>query len=642
MAAESLARRVAQMLGITPRSPVSEPAPFSEYSLRHRVLAMLFSANVDHVAGHALAHGADAAAEPTPAASEMTVTEGDGHRSAGDARAAQIRHSQPRIHRSDETIAAYDLGELSMKQYLFGIDLGTTFSAIAYIDAFAQPVVINNADGLPTTPSAVFFEPESGNVVVGQEAKNIAKVSADRVVTLIKAFMGETHPLGFDGRQHTPESISALVLRALAQYAEDATGTKVERVVITVPAYFGVREREATRQAGVIAGLEVVGIVTEPVAAALAYGVKFRDEHKTVLVYDLGGGTFDTTILRISPDALEVVAIDGNRKLGGAHWDERLVAHINDRFVAETGMDEDPMDDEYFSQELFEQVEKAKISLSKKEQTSVSLKYGNRRAKIDLTRDEFESVTAGLIQQTKDIVDRTLDSARAKDPGLIVGEVLLVGGSSQMPAVTAMLREHYGWEPKLSDPNLSVAKGAAIYGSMSYAARGVIEPGSEPTERYALPGAVGQTPARRITNVLPKGIGIQFVDDNGDPYVGFLAHKNAELPLRETIRATTFSDNQTEIAIRVFEQGGEVESRLVSDNVEVTPDTGAVITGLPPLPRNSAIDITVTIDAEGLVSIEAVEPDSGKKLTVTVDVSVLQADEVAAARDMVLEIMLET
>ncbi|MCX4090751.1 Hsp70 family protein [Nocardia sp. alder85J] len=529
---------------------------------------------------------------------------------------------------------------------IFGIDLGTTFSAIAHIDDFGQPVVVNNPNGLPTTPSAVFFEPESGHIVVGQEAKNTAKVAADRVVTLIKAYMGETHPLEFDGQQHTPESISGLILRSLAEYAEDGTGTKVERVVITVPAYFGVREREATRQAGVIAGLEVIGIVTEPVAAALAYGVTFRDERKTVLIYDLGGGTFDTTILRISPAALDVVAIDGNRTLGGAQWDDRLAGHLNDRFMAETGCDEDPMLDEYFAQELYEQVEKVKISLSQKERTTLALKYGNHRAKLEVTRGEFEELTSGLIQQTKDIVDRTLASAREKVPDLTIDEVLLVGGSAQMPAVGAMLRAHYGWQARLSDPNLSVAKGAALYAALSAAERAAFDPDATPVARHTLPAGAGpQAAPRRITNVLPKGLGIQFVDTSGpqpEDYIGFLAHKNDELPLRETITAYTFAADQTQVQIQVFEQGGEVESRRPADNREITPTGGAVITGLPALPADSPIHITVTIDAEGLAGIEAVEPVSGKRLTLTVSVSVLQADEVEAAKQLVRALVLES
>lgn len=530
---------------------------------------------------------------------------------------------------------------------IFGIDLGTTFSAIARIDEFGQPLVINNADGQPTTPSAVFFESESGNIITGQEAKNTAKVEADRVVALIKPYMGEVHPLEYDGQQYTPESISALILRALAKHAEDSIGVKVERVVITVPAYFGIREREATRQAGVIAGLEVVGIVTEPVAAALAYGVKFRTERKTVLIYDLGGGTFDTTVLRISPEALEVIAIDGNRNLGGAHWDDRLVGHINDRFLADAGLDEDddPMNDNHFAQNLYEEAERVKVSLSQKERTTIALKHGNHRARLEVTREEFEELTSGLIQQTKDIVDRTLAAARAKDANLTIDEVLLVGGSSQMPAVAAMLRKNYGWEPKLSDPNLSVAKGAAIYGAMSETDRLGIDPGAKVESSRALPG--GETPrqpARRITNVLPKGLGILFVDISGpapEEYIDFLAHKNGELPFHTSIKAYTLEDNQTEVAVRIFEQGGEVESRRPVDNKEITPETGAVISDLPPLPRNSQIDIDLTIDAEGLAGIVAVEPVSGKRLTLSVSVSVLQAEEVEAARQLVRELVLE-
>ncbi|MGW4370079.1 Hsp70 family protein [Nocardia takedensis] len=530
---------------------------------------------------------------------------------------------------------------------IFGIDLGTTYSVIARIDEFGQPIVINNADGSATTPSAVYFEPGSGHVVVGQEAKNAAKVEADRVVTLVKLHMGEEYRLDFDGKEYTPESISALILQKLASSAEEATGVTVEQVVITVPAYFGVREREATRQAGEIAGLDVVGIVTEPVAAALAYGVKLRDERKTVFIYDLGGGTFDTTILEISPEALDVVAIDGNRQLGGAHWDERVVAHVNQRFIDETGVAEDPLDDDYFAQFLYEQVERAKISLSHKEKAVISLKHGDHRAKIELTRTEFEELTSGLLNQTLEIVGRTVEAAKAKNPALAIDEVLLVGGSSQMPVVAAMLKDRFGWDSRLADPNMSVAKGAAIYAQLPEDSR-VAAAGTSSRVTPDMPrlGPGGQpVETRRISNVLPKGVGIQFARgkaDSPEMYIGFVAHKNDKLPLSETIRAGTFQDNQTAVSLEVFEQGGEIESELPADNREISPEGGARFVDLPPLPRSSPIDIELTIDSEGLVHVEAFEPVSGQRLFLDVKVAVLQDEDVEAAKQTISQLTLET
>ena len=514
---------------------------------------------------------------------------------------------------------------------VFGIDLGTTYSAIAYIDDNGQPSIIKNADSVDTTPSVVFFE-SAHNSVVGQVAKNGAVVESERTVSLIKRQMGSDYETTFDGQRQTPEMISALILKELVTRAREETGIDSNRVVITVPAYFGVREKEATRQAGEIAGLEVVGIVTEPVAAALSYGFK-KGQSKTLFVYDLGGGTFDTTIMRTSPNAVEVLVIDGDRKLGGADWDMRLSQLIVEKFRAASGLAEDPMEDDDFRQTVAERTEAAKKSLSARESVPVSLAYGPAKDTVTVTRAEFEEVTRDLLQATLDKVEATLRAAHEKVPDLTIDEVLLVGGSAKMPAVAAALRGTQAWTPKLADPDLAVAKGAAIYGMSPDAVGGDTDAAAAAGEgnRHLLPSAPS------VTNVLPKGLGVLFWrPETQSHYVGFLAHRNDTLPIeRLHQRAFTADANATEIHIQIFEQGGEVESERPADNIEVTPASGAVFTGLPSLPADSPIDIYLTINHEGLATLEAIEPATGQKLHLEVTMAVMQPEEQRAAMDVI-------
>ena len=299
---------------------------------------------------------------------------------------------------------------MSEQQGIFGIDLGTTYSVVAYIDETGRPAVVRNTDGDDTTPSVVYFESAS-NVVVGKTAKSSAGVFPDEVVSLIKREMGnKDFSRTFHGKEFSPSAISGLILGTLAQSAQEETGRPVRQVVITVPAYFGLLEKDATKKAGEIAGLDVIGIVPEPVAAALSYGVTGNAAGTTFVVYDLGGGTFDVTLIKMTDTSVEVLAVDGNHKLGGADWDSRLFDYFKDQVIEQSG-DDSIEDDEGSLQELRLLAEETKKALSKAESRKVNYRYGGMATTITVTRAQFEEMTADLLEETIRIANRMLEEA---------------------------------------------------------------------------------------------------------------------------------------------------------------------------------------------------------------------------------------
>jgi molecular chaperone DnaK (HSP70) len=543
----------------------------------------------------------------------------------------------------------------------FGIDLGTTYSVISYIDEFGKPAVIRNASsGRETLPSVVYFE-SAGNVVVGDQAKNLAVVYPDRVVQRVKRDMGRERNWEFDGTSYTPESISALVLKRLAEDAAAETGKEVRDVVITVPAYFGMLEREATRQAGQIAGLNVIGIVPEPVAAAMQYDVAGSDTERIILVYDLGGGTFDTTVIRVAADRIDVLCTDGDQELGGVDWDDRLRDHLLDEFTSNTRLTEDPTDDAQFMQDLREKVEDLKRQLSNVTSRTLPLRFGGATAAIEITRDTFERITRDLLDRTISYTDRTLDKLGRKlsvdDPARHIDEVLLVGGSSRMPAVAAALEEKFGWKPRLHDPDLAVAKGAARYALTSAVWEWDKADDLAPSEQArrerveAIAESVNMDPRmltelarKEITTVLPKAFGVRMVDTDrpnwradveGASYVKHLVHADQTLPTQENLTSGTVEADQREIEIEIYEQAGGEESEELSANKAVDKGKGQ-ITGLPPgLPVQSPVHIVMSVSREGRLSVHATEPASGKDLHIEVQVSVLSEDEIRKATDAV-------
>jgi molecular chaperone DnaK len=540
---------------------------------------------------------------------------------------------------------------------VFGIDLGTTYSAIAYVDETGRPSVCRNTDSLETMPSVVFFENES-NVVVGTVAKNTAITHADRVVSLVKRVMGTQATYRFDDVEHTPESVSAIILKQLAQDAEAHTGSEAKQVVITVPAYFGMLERDATKNAGRIAGLDVIGIVPEPVAAALHYEATTHPGDRTILVYDLGGGTFDTTVIRVSETEIEVVCTDGDDQLGGADWDSRLRDHLLRRFAEEAPPGTDLEDDEEFLQSLVTISEDTKKQLSRAESRPVALRGAGVSARIDVTRTQFEDLTKDLLDKTVDIVRRTLATLEEKAPGSTIDDVLLVGGSSSMPAVALRLRAEFGWEPKLHDPHLAVAKGAALF-ALGRVVHKVVDAAvaDAPDAASAAAAAVDSMAARtgiaattleslsskQTHNVLPKAFGVKLVDTSDPNWrskpicyeIKHLVHANDRLPTGErTLTAGTVEEGQTEVEIELYEQSGVVAGPALDENKALTDGSGT-IGGLPSLPAGAPVDIRLQVDDEGLLALNATERSTGTHLKIEVRVSVLDAEQVEAATRVV-------
>lgn len=546
---------------------------------------------------------------------------------------------------------------------VFGIDLGTTYSAIAYIDETGRPTVCRNDNNAEITPSVVQFETPT-NVVVGEAAKQSALIDAESVVSLIKRRMGEDREYEFHGEVYTPESISALILRRLATDAMNYTSGPVEQVVISVPAYFGARQKEATNKAGLIAGLDVVGILPEPVAAAVHYDVTRSgnlvngEAGKTVLVYDLGGGTFDTTVIHVGTSEVTVVCTDGDTNLGGADWDARLRDHLLDRFIAQAAPPESPEDDAEFIQEVASKAEDAKKQLSVQEKRPVQLRFAGAAARIEVTRAEFETMTKDLLDRTIEIVRRTLQTLQERSPGVTIDEVLLVGGSTRMPMVSDRLAEEFGWDPKLHEPELAVAKGAAIFalsrlvyrmqqeakhsaGSDADAERAAANVITQVARQYGMSEEmVAQLSAKKTHSVLPKAFGVGMHDrGSGRDYVKHLAFANDPLPTGDrALAAETIHHDQTEVFIQLYEQAGTVASEEPSANNPLDDGSGR-ITGIPvqPVGKFAKIDIAMSIDEDGLLQLRATERSTGNDLIIKVTVG-LSPEKVGQAVDTVSKI----
>ncbi|MGH3662686.1 MAG: Hsp70 family protein [Micromonosporaceae bacterium] len=493
---------------------------------------------------------------------------------------------------------------------VFGVDLGTTYSCISYVDSSGRPVVLRNLEGSDTTPSAVYFE-SANEVVVGAAAKDTAVVEPDLVVELIKREMGRHLTLKMHGRSHTPEEISAFLLRKLAADAEAATGESVTDLVVTVPAYFGIAERDATRKAGQIANLNVIDVLSEPIAAAISYGVLADDADRTILVYDLGGGTFDTTVISMRDGDIQVVCTDGDHELGGVDWDERLAEYVVEAFVEQHPDTGHPLDDPTTVQDIRAQVEEAKKRLSTAKQRVLRVVHEGRVATVTLTREQFEEMTSDLLDRTVDITRRALDVARKRGAAAL-DEVVLVGGSSKMPAVVRRLRQELGQDPKLHDPDLAVAKGAALY-AFEETYRRLLKAGGdgmEQAEQMARWAGLSATEEeaiakRQIRTVASRSFGVLcFATETESEHVVHLIHGNDSLPVAATRTFYTVYDDQGEIDVQVMEQAGSVESEAAADNTLIAAGPIAVPPGKP---AGWPIDVTFQLDSSGLLHVTAME-----------------------------------
>ena len=523
---------------------------------------------------------------------------------------------------------------------VFGIDLGTTYSCIAQVDRFGRPEVLGNMDGDQTTPSVVQFQGD--DVVVGKLAKRSARIDPDNVAQLVKRHMGEPDwRFQAGGREWSAAGVSSLVLGALAKDAERASGEKVVDVVITVPAYFGNEERKQTKLAGEMAGLNVVDLINEPTAAAYAYGFgQDGAADETVMVFDLGGGTFDITIIRLEGRDIRVVATDGDHELGGANWDSELAGLLAERFLAESPDAPDPFDDVYSEADLITQAEEIKQSLTQRDRADVMISSGASRASISITREDFEEATRSLLERTMELTGRALDAAGALG-STAIDRCLLVGGSSKMPAVARRLQEQFGFSGQLADPDLAVAKGAALYGQKKHLERTVQEAtdsGVDLTKALAdvaaehgmTTDAVQSVVDTKIVNVCSRGFGVIALRDNVQTAC-FLVHQNDAVPVRAEETFYTSVDDQSNINVQVFEQGGGEESPNPGDNTILIRGE---ITDLPPgYPRGTEVTIRMVMGGDGILTVTAHHAAQLQPLALQVDTgSALSSAEIDAER----------
>ena len=483
---------------------------------------------------------------------------------------------------------------------VIGIDLGTTNSCVAVLEG-GDPVVITNSEGARTTPSVVSFS-KNGERLVGETAKRQAVTNPERTIASIKRHMGENYTVTIDGKNYTPQDISAMTLSKLKADAEAYLGGPVTEAVITVPAYFTDSQKQATKDAGRIAGLDVKRIINEPTAAALAYGLDKEDTNQKVLVYDLGGGTFDVSVMELGDGVFEVLATNGNNKLGGDDFDEKLLNYMADEFAKENGID--LRQDKMALQRLKEAAEKAKKELSSATTTNVNLPFitvnqnGPLHMNMDITRAKFDQLTEDLVNATIEPMRKAMADAGVTNND--ISKVILVGGSTRIPAVQEAVKRITGKEPfKGVNPDECVAIGAAIQAGV-------------------LTGEVNDI---LLLDVTPLSLSIETLGGVATK----LIERNTTIPTKKSQIFSTAADNQTAVDIHVM-QG---EREMASGNTTLGRFQ---LTGIPPAPRGiPQIEVTFDIDANGIVNVSAKDLGTGKSQQITITSSTkLSEDEINA------------
>ena len=479
---------------------------------------------------------------------------------------------------------------------IIGIDLGTTNSCVAVMEG-GEPVVITNSEGARTTPSVVSFQ-ANGERLVGQIAKRQAITNPEHTIISIKREMGTDHKTKIDDKTYSPQEISAMILQKIKADAEAYLGETVSQAVITVPAYFNDAERQATKDAGRIAGLEVLRIINEPTAASLAYGLDKTDHSEKIFVYDLGGGTFDVSILELGDGVFEVLSTNGDTHLGGDDFDQKIIDYIANDFKSQYGID--LRNDKSAVQRLKEAAEKAKIELSSSMQTNINLPFitadatGPKHIDMNLTRAKFNELTHDLVQRSIEPMKKALS-----DAGLTIGQidkVILVGGSTRIPAVQEAVKNFTGKEPsKGVNPDECVAMGAAIQA-------GVL---------------TGEVKDVLLLDVTPLTLGIETLGGVATP----LIERNTTIPAKKSQIFSTAADGQTSVEIHVV-QG---ERQMATDNKTLGRFT---LSGIAPAPRGiPQIEVTFDIDANGIVKVSAMDKGTGKEANITITASTNLSDE---------------
>ena len=533
-----------------------------------------------------------------------------------------------------------------MAKYVFGIDLGTTYSCIARVDETARAELIKNFEGEYLTPSVVLFDGD--NVIVGSQAKAESVLNPKTTSMLVKTLMGKTDfAIEYNGQVKSPSEVSSYILKKLVKDASEQLGEEVKDVVITCPAYFGTAERMATKNAGELAGLNVLEIISEPTAAALYYGCTKQQEEKTILVYDLGGGTFDVTIMRISSSKIEVVCSDGDYDLGGKNWDQKLEEYLLEQYKSEFG---DIEFSEYEKQELVLKVEKIKKQLSSKNQTSDILSAGGSRGKVSITKEKFDEITELLLERTLIKTENAIEIAKEKGYDKI-DEILLVGGSTRMPQINKALANRFkDTKIQILEPDEAVAKGAAIYAVNVYVKNQkilteqnfnsdeevkVVVDGNEKTlnakdyeenlafspEMMNIGGNV-----KEIIMATTKSFAIKIIKNDKEMCFNMII-KNEAMPngIREVSEVFgTFYPNQKSVSIEIYENDCMDKYFEIEEELKL----GDTILELPGnLPQNSPIEVTLKLSNEGILQVTGLDKTGNRKIEAKMKAKGIMSEE---------------
>lgn len=568
------------------------------------------------------------------------------------------------------------MAENNEKKRVYGIDLGTTYSAISFINDDGKPEIIPNSDNERITPSVVFFEEPSeegkvGNVIVGKIAKESARTDPNRVITFVKQEMGTGWTKELDGITLNPEKVSSYILRRLAGDAKTCANHDVQDVIITCPAYFGDAERKATKAAGEIAGLNVLQIIDEPVAAAMHYGLNKANGEgdRTAIVYDLGGGTFDVTVIAIEKGNVRVVCSDGNHRLGGKNWDERVVDYFASKFAEATGTDKDAvLGDADTLYDLQLQAEIAKQTLTMRASAKVKVAFEGNTERIEITREQFDEMTKDLLDQTVDLTQKMFDLAATKGVTKI-NDFLLVGGSTRMPQVMAMVKEKFASkvdsEPASFEVDEAVAKGAATFGNVK-AVQKDIEDAANKKKDELLKEGVSEAEAEskskeeaikevaenngleletvkaldeiKTTTVASRSYGIRVLKA-GQPVVFNMLKKQDPVPTSYEREFPVSDDNAEKLPLQVFannvlESVAQLEeSAMVGDAVMMLP---------PGTPKGAMIRIKFTLTEEGVLSLDATDVASGTPVHAEFEAKDgLTKEQIEAARKETADLVIE-